>query len=270
SFPIGFQKLDTISGQLLAQGVEKFTSKDEDCYEKPAIDVVLGRDSGDLFFLVSDDADKQASYAEVQVWETNSFQCKKTLLRIEGHARSLTSDSNGNLIAVNVSEGISDYRSDEATDKGFTVIWNIESDSLICRIPDGPSIFIPGSTDLIVFQSGVDDTNKWINQLTIWDSQNCQPLVEVANILPSYNFLPALSITSDGKILAIAQRDIKLIDVSNGKLLAEIKDPSPKASDLEQTDNILFFSPDGNFLVYVTPRGVGESIVNLWHIERVN
>jgi hypothetical protein len=266
SYPTGVQQRDAINGQLLVQGPEDFNS--ENCLVRDAIGVALSKDGLTLFFLVENNFDKRVSYSEIQIWDTPTLQCRGTLIRVEGHSRSLKISPDGELLAIGISEGISSYRADSDTDKGHTIIWDITNNALKCAITGAPAIFVPQSSNLIVFESREDVDDKWINRLALWDAQNCQFMHEISRVTPPYYYLSPLSATSDGRFLAVGQRDIKILDLTNGEIVAEIKDPSPQASNLEHVNDILSFSPDGKLLFLSTPKNIGESLVTLWKIEK--
>ncbi len=267
SFPIGYQQLDAANGKLLSQGPEAFKSVDENCHEKQALDVVLNGDGKTLFFLVSDDSNKNMSFSEIQAWDIDSFQCKKTLMRAEGHARTLAINPTGDILAISVSEGISDYRTDKPTDKGYTIVWDVKEDALKCTIPGTNGVFVPRSNNLIVFESELGDNNKWSNRLILWNAQNCEFVREIATMALPYYYLSPLSITPDGNFLAVGQRDIKIVDLTTGATVATINDPSPQAPHFDGMYDILSFSPDGKLLLFSTPVNTEESLVTLWRIE---
>jgi WD40 repeat protein len=266
----GVLQRDMKTGKLIQEPVNFKPENTEDgkCVYEDAIDVVISKDGTKLFFLIRDNHDKNTSYAEIQVWNTASLQCEEILLRIEGHAHSLTSSPDGDLLIIGISEGHPPSPSGKFADKGHTIIWDVKGNAFKCMIPGVNGVFMPHSDQLIVFESGADEKNDWMNRLVLWDAQKCEFVREISEITPPYYYLSPMSITSDGQYLAIGQNEIKILDIATGELVAEIEYSYPHPSDTVSPD-ILSFSPNGKLLFFSTEGGLKESLVNLWAIERI-
>jgi hypothetical protein len=254
------------NGSLIQKTKETF-EQDKKCFPQYATDVALSNDGNKLFFLTENNLNNDIPYSDVQVWDVTSIACQEILFSIKGHPYSLEISPNGNFLVAGISEGISAYRGIIETDKGSTVIWDMANRNIKCQIAGAPSVFIPNTNNLLVFESYSDKANNWINRLTLWESQDCKFIQEIMTITPPYGYLSPLSITSDGKLLAIGQRDILIIDLSTQQVLEKIVDPSPTATNLEHLRDILSFSPDGKLLFVTTPGKTGESLISMYRLE---
>jgi hypothetical protein len=264
AFPVGVQVRDAKNGEVLSTGEENYHSN---CPAGRVYSIALSKDGHMLYFLVEDNIDKTVTYSDVVAWNIASLKCVGTLVKTKGYAKSLVVSPNGRFLAISISEGLSSYLTDNLAEKGHTVILDIETNKEICTVTGAPVVFEPGNTTLIAFESKREQ-NSWINKITNWDIEQCKYINDLTQVVPPEYILPPVSIMPDGKILGIGQTKIRLLDTDTGKILFETDNPSLQTSDDLHRMDILSFSPDGNFLLFATRKGIHESVIRLWKIEK--
>lgn len=257
---LGLQVYETKSGKLQLEKREN--NNPGNCTITDALNAIISTDGQEMYISISveDQQQKSYTYSEIQVWDTEKLECISKLSNIEGHARSLSLSTDNKFIALSTGLNTS-ISHNNVNEIGQVVVRNLKIGQQACSIGHQGSIaqFKPDTHILLV----ADPKHE---RLAYWDVEKCDEIGEINGITTRY----LMAFSPNGRLLAIWDENIKIVDTITGNILGTLDDPAPR--DVFVLSRLIFssltFSTDGNFLLYSIRKEPSESLLFLWELER--
>lgn len=198
-------------------------------------------------FLVTDTKDLIGIYTNhfVSIMQWNdAYQCKK-VVDYRGGFDIFDVNSTGKLLVYG---GIIEDES--------IVVWNVEKQTELCHAPAVDyGQFVPGKDILAVFR---DQKMIYIDALT------CQDLKKI----PITTIGTNLAFTTDGKIFAVANEEVQIVNSDTGEI--QMKIPfleGVRPYDTKLMSSGIEFSPDGRYFLMALSTGAYTGKIQLWQIH---
>jgi WD40 repeat protein len=238
-------------GRILASSSVDYTVRFWNIYTGECLKIIKGYKNLDISVveqypkfvsLISFSPDSQMLVSRVEsniisVWDTNTFECIKTLQGHKNFVRSLTFSPNGKIIASG-SEG------------GDIILWDVESFKLLKTLQGHSRVVrsIAFSPDSNTLASSHD------NNVSFWDINGGECLKTIqgySNVVNNAVF------SHDGETIASGSQDckVRLWDANTGEIVKIFKGH-------KQFVTSVVFSPDRNYLA----SGSDDDTLKLWNI----
>jgi WD40 repeat protein len=240
-FFAGINLLNTTTGQ----SVKEILYQKETCFGSMGIRF---SPDGTKIFTLRSSPDSNDELTEIFIWDIEMDRCLGKLVEEKGVAFNFELSHDGRFLIL----GLHDIEVQGHFEQQVHV-WNVETQQQVCSFAGTHPVFSLGGEWIAA--ANVENEGE----VDLWSTRSCQRL---DGFQSTEQKIPRdISFSPDGQLLAIGGDTLQIWRVASKELLFE-------SDQLSNHVDFLTFSPDGRFLLMVTPRisGNDKGKIVLWGV----
>jgi hypothetical protein len=241
-FFAGFHLLDATTGESIK----------ETLYQKATCFGSMGirfSSDGKKIYTLSTSSDINNEHIEIFVWDMETDSCLGKLIEKNGVSFGFELSNDGRYLLI----GLRDVKIQGHYEKQ-TIVWDTGTRQQVCSFAgDNPAFYLDGDW---IAAANVDEKGE----INLWNAKSCQVIGKF--VREGQEIPQDIEFSPDGKLIAIGGDTLQIWTVASKKLLFE-------SNKLSNYISILAFSPDGRFILTITPRisSNDKAKIVLWGIK---